>query len=70
MKTQITVFQNLISRIDNDCSLRPSQKYTPQWHIHSRWQKFTLRKSFVNFLSKCQKLFREKGINLIIESVL
>jgi len=36
MKTQITVFENLISGIDNDCRLCTSQKYTPQWHINSR----------------------------------
>ena len=38
MKTQKACFDPLISKIDNDCLLRPGQKYPPQWRIANRYQ--------------------------------
>ena len=37
MKTQKAYCDPLIFKIDTDCLLRPSQKYTPLWRIHSRY---------------------------------
>jgi len=40
MKATIICFETVISEIDNDCLLRPSPKYTPQWRIHNRWTRW------------------------------
>ena len=36
MKTQKACFDPQSSKTDNDCLLRPGQKYPPLWRIHSR----------------------------------
>ncbi len=38
MKTLIIYFETLISKIDNDCHLRPSQKYKLHWRLHNRYR--------------------------------
>jgi hypothetical protein len=40
MRTKITGFENFISKIDNNCLLSTSQKFTLQWLIHSRYKPF------------------------------
>ena len=36
METQKVCFGPLIFKIENDCFLRPSQKYPPLWWIDNR----------------------------------